>query len=125
MEKSIHKNVFGKPLETCCTEPITGFYRDGFCHTGEKDFGSHVTCAEMTTEFLEFSKSKGNDLMTPKPEFNFQGLKAGDCWCLCASRWVEAYKAGVAPKIKLSATHEKMLEFATLNDLKEFALEAN
>jgi len=122
MEKSIHKNVLGKPLEPCCHEPVTGFYRDGFCHTGEQDFGSHVVCAQMTNEFLEYSKSQGNDLITPRPEFNFPGLKEGDLWCLCGTRWIEAFKKGVAPKIKLNGTHEKMLEFATLDDLKELAI---
>ena len=120
--ESVHKNVFGKPLETCCQDPLTGFYRDGFCHTGEQDHGSHVVCAQVTTEFLEYSKAQGNDLITPRPEFNFPGLKEGDFWCLCATRWVEAYKEGVAPKIKLKASHEKLLEFATLEDLEEYAI---
>jgi len=120
--KSLHKNVFGKPLEPCCSDPVTGFYRDGFCHTGEQDFGSHVVCAQMTKEFLEYSKAQGNDLITAKPDFNFPGLKEGDYWCLCASRWVEAFKANVAPKIKLESTHEKMLEYATLSDLEAFSI---
>jgi uncharacterized protein (DUF2237 family) len=116
---TISKNVLGTPLQKCCDSPKTGFYRDGFCHTGPQDVGTHVACATVTKEFLEFTKSRGNDLMTARPEWNFPGLKPGDKWCLCALRWLEAKKAGVAPKIDLSATHEKMLEFASLEQLKE------
>jgi uncharacterized protein len=112
------KNVLGTPLKKCCDSPKTGFYRDGFCHTGPTDHGTHVACATVTKDFLEFSKSKGNDLMTPRPEWSFPGLKPGDKWCLCALQWLEAKKAGVAPKLDLEATHEKMLEFAPLSDLK-------
>jgi hypothetical protein len=111
------KNVLGTPLKKCCDSPKTGFFRDGFCHTGPQDHGTHVACAIVTKEFLEFTKSKGNDLMTPRPDWNFPGLKPGDKWCLCALRWLEAKKAGVAPKLDLEATHEKMLEFAQLKDL--------
>jgi hypothetical protein len=111
------KNVLGTALKKCCDSPKTGFFRDGFCYTGPKDHGIHVACATLTKEFLEFTKSKGNDLMTPRPEWNFPGLKPGDNWCLCALRWLEAKKAGVAPKLDLEATHEKMLEFAHLKDL--------
>ncbi|MBD2242770.1 DUF2237 domain-containing protein [Nostoc sp. FACHB-888] len=116
------KNVIGGNLEVCCTSPITGFYRDGFCRTGGQDFGSHVVCAEMTLEFLEFTKLQGNDLSTPVPDFNFPGLKPGDRWCLCASRWQEALQAGVAPPVILSATHARALEMVSLDDLKKHGL---
>lgn len=120
--RTLEKNVFGDELKSCCEDPLTGYYRDGFCTTGEGDFGKHITCAEMTEEFLNFSLSMGNDLITPRPEYEFKGLKPGDRWCLCVSRWVEAYKEGVAPKVKLEATHEKMLKYIDLKDLKNFAL---
>lgn len=113
------KNVFGEPMALCCDDPVTGFYRNGFCQTGAQDFGTHVVCAEVTDEFLEFSKTRGNDLITPHPEFNFPGLKAGDKWCLCALRWTEALEAGVAPPLHLDATHERMLEFAPLDVLQK------
>ena len=115
-------NVFGQPLELCCDNPKTGFYRDGFCNTGSIDLGTHVVCAEMTKEFLDYTKSKGNDLSTPNPIYDFPGLKPGDCWCLCALRWKEAYEAGVAPKVKLEATHDKALEYLTIDQLIEKAL---
>ena len=117
------KNVLGTDLETCCTSPMTGFYRDGKCNTGPGDYGIHVVCAEMTAEFLEFSRELGNDLSTPIPEFGFPGLEPGDCWCLCAARWKQAYDAGMAPRVKLAATHISALEFATLEELQEFALD--
>ena len=116
------KNVIGGNLEACCTSPMTGFYRDGFCRTGGQDFGSHVVCAEVTSEFLEFTKSHGNDLSTPVPDFNFPGLKPGDRWCLCASRWQEALDAGVAPPVILSATHARALEMVSLDELKKHGL---
>ncbi|MEH2162050.1 MAG: DUF2237 domain-containing protein [Nostoc sp.] len=116
------KNVIGGDLESCCTSPVTGFYRDGFCRTGGQDFGSHVVCAEVTLEFLEFTKSRGNDLSTPAPDFNFPGLKPGDRWCLCASRWQEALEAGVAPPVMLSATHARALEAVSLDELKKHAV---
>ncbi|MCC5644542.1 DUF2237 domain-containing protein [Nostoc sp. CHAB 5824] len=116
------KNVIGGNLDVCCTSPITGFYRDGFCRTGGQDFGSHVVCAEVTLEFLEFTKSRGNDLSTPVPDSNFPGLKAGDRWCLCASRWQEALDAGVAPPVILSATHARALEMVSLDELKKHEL---
>ncbi|MEH1964366.1 MAG: DUF2237 domain-containing protein [Nostoc sp.] len=116
------KNVIDGNLEVCCTSPMTGFYRDGFCHTGGQDFGSHVVCAQVTSEFLEFTKSRGNDLSTPVPDFNFPGLKPGDRWCLCASRWQEALDAGVAPPVILSATHARALEVVSLDELKKYAL---
>ncbi len=111
-------NVLGTPLVKCCDSPKTGFYRDGICRTGHDDHGTHVACANVTKEFLVFSKSRGNDLITPKPEWNFPGLNPGDKWCLCALRWVEALKAGVAPALDLNATHIKMLEFTTIEVLK-------
>ncbi|MEH2109280.1 DUF2237 family protein [Nostoc sp.] len=116
------KNVIGGNLEACCTSPMTGFYRDGFCRTGGQDFGSHVVCAQVTSEFLEFTKSQGNDLSTAVPDFNFPGLKPGDRWCLCASRWQEALEAGVAPPVILSATHARALEVVSLDELKKHAL---
>ena len=115
-------NVFGQPLELCCDSPKTGFYRDGFCNTGSIDLGTHVVCAKMTKEFLDYTKSKGNDLSTSNPIYDFPGLKPGDCWCLCALRWKEAYEAGVAPKVKLEATHDKALEYLTMDQLIEKAL---
>ena len=121
MEKRVktgEKNVLGTDLVIAGTDPLTGYYRDGFCSTGNADRGVHVIAATISDEFLQFSKSKGNDLITPIPQHNFPDLKAGDCWCLCASRWKEAYDAGVAPSVKLEATHEKALEFATIEQLK-------
>ena len=117
------KNVLGEDLQICCTSPMTGFYRDGKCNTGPGDFGIHVVCAEMTAEFLDFSRELGNDLSTPIPEFGFPGLEPGDCWCLCAQRWKQAYDAGMAPWVKLAATHISALEFATLEELREYALD--
>jgi uncharacterized protein len=116
------KNVIGGNLEACCTSPMTGFYRDGFCRTGGQDFGSHVVCAEVNLEFLEFTKSQGNDLSTPVPDSNFPGLKPGDRWCLCASRWQEALEAGVAPPVILSATHARALEVVSLDELRKHAV---
>ncbi|NEN89734.1 MAG: DUF2237 domain-containing protein [Okeania sp. SIO3H1] len=115
-------NVLGEKLEVCCTSLMTGFYRDGFCQTGPSDFGSHVICAVVTAEFLEFTKRRGNDLSTPRPEYSFPGLKPGDRWCLCASRWKEALDSGVAPPVVLSATHQKALEVLPLEVLQEHAL---
>ena len=112
-------NVLGTPLIGCCTDPMTGFYRDGVCNTGPMDSGRHVVCAVMTEEFLTFTKSRGNDLSTPRPEYQFPGLKAGDGWCLCALRWKEAWEAGVAPPVKLEATHEKALEYVDFSALLE------
>ena len=121
---AIIRNVLGENLEVCCTDPMTGFYRDGICHTGPEDQGVHTVCAQMTAEFLDFTRSQGNDLSTPRPMFNFPGLKPGDCWCLCASRWKEALDAGVAPLVNLAATHEASLKYATLDELKAHAIEA-
>lgn len=116
-------NVLGTTLELCCSSPMTGFYRDGMCNTGAGDFGAHVVCAQMTDEFLEFTKSKGNDLSTPMPAFNFPGLKPGDRWCLCASRWKEALDAGVAPPVILEATHASALEYVSMAELKDYAID--
>jgi len=115
-------NILGTPLIACSTDPLTGFYRDGCCNTGEDDLGVHVVCAVMTQDFLAFSKSKGNDLSTPRPEYRFPGLNPGDRWCLCAARWAEAFEAGVAPKVVLEATHERALDFASIDDLKAHAV---
>ena len=117
------KNVLGNTLECCCTSPMTGFYRDGHCQTGPHDAGSHTICAKVTAEFLAFSKRNGNDLSTPRPEYNFPGLKPGDKWCVCVSRWEEAFIAGVAPPVVLSATHERALDLVGLDELKSRALD--
>lgn len=114
------KNVLGTELQSCCNEPKTGFYRDGFCKTGEEDQGTHVVCAIMTNEFLEFTKTRGNDLSTPRPEWSFPGLKEGDKWCLCVLRWLEAEKMGMAPQVILEATHEKALEHTEFEVLLEY-----
>lgn len=118
------KNVLGTNLQTCSRDPLTGFYRDGCCHTGAEDLGLHVVCAEMTDEFLEFSRHAGNDLSTPHPEFGFPGLKSGDRWCLCALRWKEAFLAGKAPAVVLEATHISTLEFLDLEDLQRNGVDA-
>jgi len=115
------KNVFGELLQSCCKDPLTGYYRDGNCRTDASDRGRHTVCAVVTKEFLEFSKRRGNDLMTPRPEYQFPGLKAGNKWCLCALRWKEAFEAGVAPKVVLEATNEKTLEYIALTDLVKYA----
>lgn len=114
-------NVWGAPLHGCSEEPLTGFYRDGACNTGENDRGTHVVCAEMTQEFLDFTAGRGNDLSTPRPRFHFPGLKPGDRWCLCAMRWEEAREAGVAPPVILEATHIGALEFVDMSDLQTYA----
>ncbi len=114
-------NVLGGKLEICCTSPMTGFYRDGVCNTGGGDFGAHIVCAQVTAEFLAFSQARGNDLSTPVPTSNFPGLKPGDRWCLCASRWKEALDAGVAPPVVLSSTHALALEYVSLSQLKQHA----
>lgn len=116
------KNVLGTELQMCCQDPMTGFYRNGFCQTGNADVGTHIVCAQVTQEFLEFSRARGNDLITARPEYRFPGLKPGDKWCLCAERWTEALEEGLAPPILLEATHEKMLEYAEIEVLKRHAL---
>ncbi len=118
-----NNNVLGEPLEICGEEPLTGFFRDGSCRTDKNDYGSHTVCARVTEEFLEFSKTRGNDLKTPRPDLNFQGLKEGDSWCLCADRWLEAYQNGAAPKIKLRSTNIKALEVISLEILKANAVD--
>ncbi|MGQ9921213.1 MAG: DUF2237 family protein [Desulfobacca sp.] len=117
------KNVLGGRLEICCTAPLTGFYRTGTCETGPQDVGTHVICAQVTQEFLIFTASRGNDLMTPVPEYDFPGLRPGDRWCLCANRWREALEAGVAPPVILRATHAAALRFVSLEDLLKHALD--
>ena len=114
-------NVLGESLQDCSRDPMTGFFRDGCCNTSDEDRGSHTVCAVVTAEFLDFSRQRGNDLSTPRPEFGFAGLKPGDQWCLCAARWVEALRAGCAPRVVLEATHEAALEYATLDELRSHA----
>lgn len=116
------RNVLGTKLTPCGYDPKTGFYRDGCCNTGPEDRGNHSVCAIVTTEFLAISKSRGNDLSSPVPAFGFPGLKPGDRWCLCAARWEEARKVGLAPKVDLEATHERALEAVSLADLKAYSL---
>lgn len=118
-------NVFGERIALCSEDPVTGFYRDGCCNTGVEDAGSHTVCIEMTREFLEFSRFRGNDLSTPRPEFGFAGLKAGDRWCLCAARWMEAYAHDMAPRVVLHATHLGALDVAPLKLLRRFAIDLN
>ncbi|MFV2051565.1 DUF2237 family protein [Aliiroseovarius sp. YM-037] len=122
MEKDPPINVLGEPLVPCSNDPITGFFRDGHCNTCAEDQGSHTVCAIMTDEFLAFSKYVGNDLSTPRPEFGFTGLKAGDRWCLCASRFMQAHDEGCAPKVDLSASHRRALVIAPLEVLEQYKL---
>ncbi len=117
-----NRNVLGGRLEECGRDPLTGYFRDGCCNTDEQDRGLHTVCAVMTAEFLTFSKSRGNDLSTPRPEFQFPGLKSGDRWCLCAARWREAFLAGVAPGVVLAACHEATLRIVRLEDLQAHAI---
>ena len=116
-------NIFGEEMDACCFDPLTGWKRDGYCNTDDFDHGSHVVCCEVTDAFLAFSKERGNDLSTPRPEFNFPGLKEGDRWCLCAMRWQEACEAGVAPRVFLESCHQKALEFVNLEDLEQHAMQ--
>jgi hypothetical protein len=120
MEKSNLFNVLGTALQPCCTDPATGYFRDGFCRTMQEDSGTHVLCAVVTQEFLDFTKSRGNDLSTPIPQWSFPGLKPGSKWCLCISRWLEAERAGKAPFVILEATNEKALEYTTLELLQKY-----
>lgn len=122
MIKPQQKNVLGTALQTCSLDPVTGFTRSGCCETNAHDHGSHTVCAQMTEEFLAFSISAGNDLSTPRPEYGFEGLRPGDRWCLCASRWLEASEAGFAPPVILESCHERCLEIVSLADLKYHAL---
>jgi uncharacterized protein (DUF2237 family) len=117
------RNVFGEPLQSCSTAPMTGFFRNGCCDTGPEDGGSHTVCIIATDTFLEFSKQRGNDLSTPMPDYGFPGLVAGDRWCLCAPRWQEAFEANRAPKVVLGATHQGALEYCSLSDLKAHAID--
>ena len=117
------RNVLGEELVACSYDPLTGFFRDGCCHTRADDSGSHVICAKVTADFLAFSMQRGNDLSTPQPDARFRGLRAGDRWCLCALRWKEALDAGVAPPVVLQSTHERALEFVTLEQLQAHALQ--
>jgi uncharacterized protein (DUF2237 family) len=119
------KNVLGGALRDCSNDPTTGFYRNGCCETGPRDTGSHVVCAEMTEAFLQYTKAQGNDLSTPRPEWNFPGLEPGDRWCVCAARWQEALEAGVAPPVVLAATNEQALQRLDLEDLKAHAVDAS
>ena len=116
------RNVLGTELASCCFDPITGYYRNGFCHTGMNDAGQHTVCAKMTSEFLSFSAERGNDLITPMPEYSFKGLQPGDYWCICAMRWVEALHEGIAPPLKLEACHESLLTHVDIDTLMKYAL---
>jgi uncharacterized protein len=122
-QQSITTNVLNKKLQPCCFEPLTGFYRDGYCKTNAEDVGTHVVCAKVTDEFLQFTLSRGNDLITPNLRYNFPGLKDGDKWCLCALRWLEAYKAGIVVPVILESTHHKALEYIDLATLKKARLQ--
>ncbi len=124
-EDTTHKNVLGGPLEDCSHKPKTGFFRDGCCRTDDNDHGRHVVCTRVTEEFLAFSRGAGNDLSTPRPEYQFAGLKPGDCWCLCAMRWREAFEAGMAPPVRLTATHEAALRYVSLEDLTRHAIDVD
>jgi uncharacterized protein (DUF2237 family) len=123
MSDEVHRNVFGEPVAVCSLDPVTGFTRTGACETGPEDPGCHAVCAVMTEEFLDFSRARGNDLSTPRPEFGFPGLEPGDRWCLCAARWQEAFEAGAAPRVVLRATHERALDHVDLADLKPYAID--
>ncbi len=118
-------NVFGEPLVPCGDDPVTGFFRDGKCSTCEEDFGLHTVCIEATKEFLEYSRFKGNDLSTPMPDYGFAGLKPGNTWCLCATRWLEAYEDDMAPRVHLTKTHQRTLEIIPLETLRKFAADLN
>ena len=123
MDESL--NIFGEPLVSCNEQPMTGFFRDGCCNTSDEDVGSHTVCVEVTNKFLEYSRFRGNDLSTPRPEFGFDGLQEGDRWCLCAARWLEAHEAGMAPRVFLMGTHQRALEIVPLETLRQFAADLN
>ncbi|MGX5174171.1 DUF2237 family protein [Aliikangiella sp. IMCC44653] len=118
-------NVYDEPIIPCSLDPITGFFRDGCCNTNEQDLGSHTVCVEVTQQFLEFSRFRGNDLTTPMPDYGFPGLKPKDRWCLCAARWLEAHEAGMAPRVVLTSTHKKALEIVPLALLSKYAVDLN
>jgi uncharacterized protein (DUF2237 family) len=118
-----NKNVYGEAIEVCCEEIMTGYLRNGLCETSDDDVGSHTVCAKVTKEFLDYSKNKGNDLITPRPEFNFPGLKEGDKWCVCAGRWLEALNDGVAPPILIKSTNAKALEIISIELLRKYAID--
>ena len=122
-EGGVQRNVLGGPLGVCSEQPVTGFYRTGCCDTGPDDLGRHTVCIVASAEFLAFSKARGNDLSTPRPEFDFPGVQPGQRWCLCAARWKEALKAGMAPKVVLNATNEATLDIVSLEDLKRHAVD--
>ena len=125
MQQDEEINVLGEPLQTCSDAPLTGFYRDGKCNTCDEDVGSHTVCIQASKEFLEYSRFKGNDLSTPMPEFDFEGVKPGDGWCLCAARWLEAYEDGRAPRVYLMRTHKRALEIVPFEKLREYAVDLN
>lgn len=120
--KSPQKNVLGEELQACCMDPMTGFFRDGFCHTREDDLGMHTVCVEVSEDFLRYSKAMGNDLSTPNPDYNFPGLVEGDKWCLCASRWKQALEDGFAPPVILESTNIETLTLIDLEDLKKYSV---
>ncbi len=122
MENTVALNVFGQPLVPCSFDPLTGFFRDGCCKTNEEDSGSHLVCAVVSEEFLQFSLHQGNDLITPRPEYGFSGLVPGDQWCLCIARWIEAYDAQCAPRLKIESTHIKALESVSLEILEQYSI---
>ena len=124
-DRNTRLNVLGQRLDECSCDPMTGWFRDGSCATDDTDRGHHVICCELSNDFLEFSKEAGNDLSTPRPEYGFEGLKPGNHWCLCALRWKEAYDAGKAPNVSLTATHQSALNIVTLSQLKEHAIDIN
>lgn len=123
MEESL--NVFDEPLVPCSNDPVTGFFRDGCCNTGDEDLGSHTVCIQVTKDFLEYSRFRGNDLTTPMLDFGFPGLNPGDSWCLCAERWLEAYEQDMAPRVYLMRTHKRALEIVPLEKLKQHAVDIN
>jgi uncharacterized protein len=123
MSADLDVNVVGGGLQPCSTNPLTGFYRNGCCSTGPEDVGSHTVCAVMTDEFLAFSQQAGNDLSTPRPDWGFPGLSAGDQWCVCADRWLEAHRAGCAPPIVLGATHARALEIVPIETLNDYSFQ--
>jgi uncharacterized protein (DUF2237 family) len=125
MQQDEEINVLGEPLHSCSEEPLTGFYRDGKCNTCDEDLGSHTVCIQASKEFLEYSRFKGNDLSTPVPEYDFEGVKPGDGWCLCAARWLEAYKDGRAPRVYMMRTHKRALEIVPIEKLREYAADLN